>query len=143
MTSFSGAAVKRITGWQYYTRKNACDLSARAGRGTFDAILARTCKTLGVITANAPCSLPLPGLCPGHAESSPVGIMGPRVDQISTQTRSTAITLQAGITPVITPRDSARRHRLCKMPNQSISEAECKRLAQVLEPKALPARISA
>ena len=38
--------------------------------------------------------------------------------------------------------DSARRHRLCKMPNQSISEAECKRLAQVLEPKALPARIS-
>ena len=26
------------------------------------------------------------------------------------------------------------------MPNQSISEAECKRLAQVLEPKALPAR---
>ena len=25
------------------------------------------------------------------------------------------------------------------MPNQSISEAECKRLAQVLEPKALPA----
>jgi len=34
-------------------------------------------------------------------------------------------------------------HKLCKMPNQSISEAECKRLAQVLEPKALPARISA
>mmetsp|Transcript_17278 Transcript_17278/g.45414 ORF Transcript_17278/g.45414 Transcript_17278/m.45414 type:complete len:100 (+) Transcript_17278:105-404(+) len=29
-------------------------------------------------------------------------------------------------------------HKLCKMPNQSISEAECKRLAQVLEPKALP-----
>ena len=32
--------------------------------------------------------------------------------------------------------------RADKMPNQSISEAECKRLAQVLEPKALPARIS-
>ena len=63
------------------------------------------------------------------------------MDQISTQ--SASITLQAGITPVITPRDSATPHRLCKMPNQSISEAECKRLAQVLEPKALPARISA
>jgi hypothetical protein len=45
--------------------------------------------------------------------------------------------------PVITPSVQPRGHRLCKMPNQSISEAECKRLAQVLEPKALPARIRA
>ena len=48
-----------------------------------------------------------------------------------------------------TARNHARNHALGtaerpkaeKMPNQSISEAECKRLAQVLEPKALPARI--
>ena len=47
-------------------------------------------------------------------------------------------TSERDLTPV-DPR-THRGGRLAKMPNQSISEAECKRLAQVLEPKALPAR---
>ena len=35
--TFTVGAVKRITPWQYYNRKIASALSARADRGTFDA----------------------------------------------------------------------------------------------------------
>ena len=70
----------------------------------------------------------------------------------SDSSRTLALAKSGVRAPVILPSQNyapgtnegpAKGHKLCKMPNQSISEAECKRLAQVLEPKALPARISA
>ena len=69
----------------------------------------------------------------------------------SDSSRSLALAKSGVRAPVILPSQNdapglnegpAKGQKLCKMPNQSISEAECKRLAQVLEPKALPARIS-
>ena len=69
----------------------------------------------------------------------------------SDSSRTLALAKSGVRAPVILPSQNyahetnegpAKGHKLCKMPNQSISEAECKRLAQVLEPKALPARIS-